>query len=205
MNQTSGEWNARYGEGEQIWSGEPNSLLVRELSGVTAARIVDVGCGEGADAIWLARRGWQVVAVDVSGVAIERAKSNEAKQPISQTGLSVDWRLGAFEHLPIDEPGFDVVSAFYPSLHKADGTALARLLGAVRPGGTLIFVHHAQIDRERALERGYDPADYLSDTDVAAALGRGWRVEAHDVLEGDIRGGAGAHHRHDVLLRARRR
>ncbi len=204
MDSTSGEWNARYGEGEQIWSGEPNSLLVRELSDVAPARIVDVGCGEGADAIWLARRGWQVVAVDVSGVAIERARKNEASQPAPREGLPVDWRLGAFEHLPIDECGFDVVSAFYPSLIKSDGTALARLLGAVGPGGTLLFVHHAHVDRERALERGYDPADYLSDTDVAAALGRGWRIEAHDVVERDVRGGAGAHHRHDVLLRARR-
>lgn len=204
MNQSSGQWDERYGEEQQIWSGSPNALLVRELSGLPPGRIVDVGCGEGADAIWLAQRGWQVVAVDVSAVAIERGKRSEANQPTEKTRFSVDWRLGAFEHLAIDDTRFDVVSAFYPALLRADGTALARLLGAVAPGGTLLFVHHANVDREKAIERGFDPDDYLNDTDVVAGLGRGWSVEAHEVLERDIHGGAGAHHAHDVLLRARR-
>ncbi len=66
-------WNERYRSSERVWSGNPNPQLVAEVAGLAPGRALDVGCGEGADAIWLARRGWDVVATDISGVALERA------------------------------------------------------------------------------------------------------------------------------------
>ena len=60
------DWDAVYAGSEQVWSGDPNSVLVAEVSEVTPGTAVDVGCGEGADAIWLAQRGWRVTAFDVS-------------------------------------------------------------------------------------------------------------------------------------------
>src|SRR3954451_5532102 len=70
------EWDARYNEREgSTWSGRPNGRLVADVTGLTAGRALDVGCGEGADAIWLARRGWKVTAIDVSEVAIGRART----------------------------------------------------------------------------------------------------------------------------------
>jgi 2-polyprenyl-3-methyl-5-hydroxy-6-metoxy-1,4-benzoquinol methylase len=69
------EWDARYSEGDgAMWSGRPNGRLVAEVGSLTPGRVLDVGCGEGADAIWLAGRGWTVTAVDVSEVAVSRAR-----------------------------------------------------------------------------------------------------------------------------------
>jgi SAM-dependent methyltransferase len=66
-------WDARYAESPQIWSGRPNVVLAREAAALEPGRALDLGCGEGADAVWLAQRGWRVTAVDISGVALERA------------------------------------------------------------------------------------------------------------------------------------
>jgi 2-polyprenyl-3-methyl-5-hydroxy-6-metoxy-1,4-benzoquinol methylase len=66
-------WDERYAVSEQIWSGEPNVALVAEVDDLEPGTALDVGCGEGADAIWLANRGWQVTAIDVSDIALQRA------------------------------------------------------------------------------------------------------------------------------------
>lgn len=193
------DWDAQYVGEERVWSGNPNSLLVSETGELDAGSALDVGCGEGADAIWLASRGWRVTAVDVSTVAIERARAaGEA------AGVEVDWRLCGLEEFPLPEQGFDLVTAFYPALLRADDRGLSRLLGAVAPGGILLFVRHADVDRERSLAHGFDRKDYLGSEHVAQALGADWTLEAHETRERDIRGGAGAHHKLDVILRARR-
>ena len=67
------EWDARYAEADRVWSGNPNGALVAEVAGLLPGRALDVGCGEGADAVWLAGRGWDVTALDVSKIAIDRA------------------------------------------------------------------------------------------------------------------------------------
>ena len=70
-------WDERYRTKPQMWSGKPNPQLVREAGGLKPGKALDLGCGEGADAIWLAQQGWTVTAVDVSAVALERAQSHE--------------------------------------------------------------------------------------------------------------------------------
>src|SRR4051812_46119146 len=68
------DWDARYNESERIWSGEPNGALVAEMANVLPGRALDVGCGEGADAVWLAQHGWDVTALDVAKPALERGE-----------------------------------------------------------------------------------------------------------------------------------
>lgn len=65
-------WEHHYGQRDQVWSGNPNPQLLREVTAVTPGTALDVGCVEGADAIWLAERGWQITTVDISTVAIAR-------------------------------------------------------------------------------------------------------------------------------------
>ncbi|MEU8038463.1 bifunctional NAD(P)/FAD-dependent oxidoreductase/class I SAM-dependent methyltransferase [Streptosporangium sp. NPDC049078] len=134
-------WDLRYRESDRIWSGNPNVVLVREITGVEPGSALDLGCGEGADAIWLARRGWRVTATDISGVALERAARHAASADV--TGL-VDWQR---HDLGVSFPQgvFDLVSAHF--LHSPGDMPRERILrtaaSAVAPGGTLLIVGHA--------------------------------------------------------------
>lgn len=195
------EWDARYGENaEGIWSGEPNHALVVEAGGLAPGRALDVGCGEGADSVWLASRGWQVVGLDPSGVALDRARAGA-----TAAGVDVTWVHAELAEVADDLPagGFDLVTAFYPTLFTDTGPldALTRL---VAPGGSLLVVHHADVDPERAREHGFDPAELLQPADVVAGLPEGWTVEVDERRERLISGGAGAHHSDDLVVRVRR-
>src|SRR4051794_17635683 len=179
-------WDARYASTDQVWSGEPNGAVVTELTGAVAGRAVDVGCGEGADAVWLAQHGWQVTALDVSGVALQRAE-----QAAGRAGVDVHWVHAGLMDAELDGQ-FDLVSAQYPALPRTpDGRTVRTLLDLVAPGGILLLAHHADIDVEHAKEQGFDPADFISLDDVATALDEGWRVEAYERRPRTVTGGAG--------------
>jgi SAM-dependent methyltransferase len=194
------EWDERYASAEQVWSGRPNGALVAEVAGLRPGRALDVGCGEGADVVWLAQQGWDVTGLDVSQVALDRAAMHAR-----QAGASVRWVHADLVQAQLPAGAFDLVSAQYPALLRTPGDDAERaLLAAVAPGGTLLVVHHADIDPEEAKARGFDPADYVGPADVAALLDDGWRVEVDEKRSRDITGGAGAHHTHDLVLRARR-
>jgi SAM-dependent methyltransferase len=195
------DWDARYRARDgAIWSGQPNGRLVAEVAGVTPGRALDVGCGEGADAIWLAQRGWTVTAIDISEVAICRAR--EASR---RAGASVEWICGDALQTPFPAHSLDLVSMQYPALPKAAGeAAVRRLLDTVRPGGLLLAVYHDLDDehREHMKSRGVDPADYVGADDLGRLLGADFTVELHAV-EPRIDPPHDTPHIADVVLRAR--
>lgn len=195
-----GEWDQRYAETEQIWSGRPNGALVGEVSGRPPGRAVDVGCGEGADAVWLAGQGWAVTALDVSSVALERAAARA-----EQAGAEVRWLHAGLLEARLGPASFDLVSAQYPALPRtADRAAERTLLSLVAPGGMLLVVHHV-LDELYAGAHGFDPADYVRPGDVVELLDENWELETYETRQRSVTGGAGAHHTADVVLRARRR
>ena len=195
------EWDERYGTAEQIWSGNPNGALVAEVLALPPGRALDVGCGEGADAVWLARRGWQVTALDVSRVALARAEHHAA-----DAGVQVTWVHAGLVEAALPAGGFDLVSAMYPVLRKTPGAVAERaLVDLVAPGGTLLVVHHAIEPLAHGHDGGFDPAQYALPQDVAAVLDAGWQLEVHERRPRSVAGGGGAHHVEDVVLRARRR
>ncbi|MFF8592164.1 class I SAM-dependent methyltransferase [Streptomyces sp. NPDC015220] len=195
------EWDNRYAERQQLWSGRPNGALVAEVAGLAPGRVLDVGCGEGADAIWLAAAGWDVTALEVSGVALERAVGHAR-----DAGLTVRWVHAALTEAPLPPASFDLVSAQYPALLRTPDAAAERaLLAAVAPGGVLLLVHHAGMETRHAHDDGFDPADYVWPSMVAALLDEDWEVEVDEQRPRAVPdGGAGAHHTDDVVLRARR-
>jgi len=137
-------WDDRYGSADRLWSGQPNAQLVAQVADLAPGEALDVGSGEGADAIWLASRGWTVTGVDISAVALQRAESHAAASG-AEVARRITWRREDLVTWVPARESFDLVSAQYmhmPSPLRED--LQARLAAAVRPGGTLLIVgHHA--------------------------------------------------------------
>jgi SAM-dependent methyltransferase len=196
------EWDRRYGESDRVWSGQPNGALVAEVSGLSPGSALDVGCGEGADAVWLAQQGWDVTALEVSGVAIDRAAAHA-----HGAGAEVRWVHAGLVEADLPDATFDLVSAQYPALLRTPDHAAERaLLAAVAPGGVLLFVHHAVIaDHHGDHESGFDPADYVTPETMLAVLDDDWTVERQEKRPRITpASGAGAHHAEDLIVRARK-
>ncbi len=199
-------WDSFYAgeEGDRPrWSGRPNGSLVGEVEDLPPGTALDVGCGEGADAIWLAQRGWQVTAVDPSGVALERAEV-----AAREVGVDVRWVRAGLTEVPGGAGQHDLVSAQYAVLSRTEGdAAVGALLDAVAPGGTLLVVHHL-LDAGHAGhggEHGFDPADHLTPGRVLPHLRDRWTVEVHATRPRPGDHHSGARHVDDVVLRAVRR
>jgi SAM-dependent methyltransferase len=192
-------WDEMYRSRDQIFSGNPNSVLVAETIGLPPGRALDVGCGEGADALWLARRGWGVTAVDISGIALRRAAA------ATGTKGRVAWVQANLTTTPPPTGAFDLVSLHYfPLMRRPGHTALRGLLDAVAPGGTLLFATHALSDLAPRQEEGFDPADYYQPDDIAQLLGPAWNVLINETRPRAAQVPAGTHHTHDAVLRALR-
>ena len=196
----SAEWDARYTGNERLWSGAPNATLVSEIARLPAGRVLDVGCGEGADAIWLAEQGWQVTALDVSQVALDRA----AAQAVDR-GVTITWLHAGLVEAQLAEDSFDLVTAQYPALPRTeDNAAELALMRAVAPGGVLLIVHHPTPTAAEAEVHGFHPDDYVSPAGVAALLPDTWALEVDETRPRHVATGAGSHHTEDVIVRARR-
>ncbi|WP_318215683.1 class I SAM-dependent methyltransferase [Streptomyces sp. SCL15-6] len=134
-------WEARYRDTDRVWSGRPNELLVREAGDLTPGTALDLGCGEGADAVWLAGRGWHVTGVDISATALERAAVHAADAGV---GDRVAWERHELGR-SFPEGSFDLVSAHYLQSPVAldQRAVLGGAANAVADGGTLLVVMHA--------------------------------------------------------------
>ena len=141
-NEADAVWDEHYSAKPRVWSGRVNAQLaaavsVGDLSGGSA---LDLGCGEGADAIWLAERGWSVIAVDISPTALSRARADAADRGV---GELIDFQQHDLtESFP--EGSFDLVSAqFLHSMVDMDRPGiLRRAAAAVAAGGSLLIVDH---------------------------------------------------------------
>ncbi|MGY6501096.1 MAG: FAD-dependent oxidoreductase [Acidimicrobiales bacterium] len=202
------DWDRRYGE-DRMWSGNPNGTLVAEVSDLDPGRALDVGAGEGGDAVWLAERGWTVTASDISGRALERVAAEAERR-----GLSIDClRVDANATDAFGSGAFDLVSAQYASIPRTpDGRALRNLLDAVAPGGTLLVVSHdlapmrAPVDTAQH-SRAFDADAYVRVEDVVATLGADphWDIVRHETRPRPPGAASASHHVDDIVLRARRR
>jgi SAM-dependent methyltransferase len=136
-------WEGHYRQREQVWSGNPNAVLVDVVGELPAGRALDLGCGEGGDAIWLAGLGWQVIAVDVSSIALQRVVARAAAEGVAdridfqQHDLAQTFPVGIF----------DLISAqyFHSPLEFPRVRILQAAARAVAPGGLLVVVDHASI------------------------------------------------------------
>jgi thioredoxin reductase/SAM-dependent methyltransferase len=196
------DWEKQYRAHPMLWSGLPNPPLVEHAAGLAPGAALDVGCGEGADAIWLAGRGWQVTGVDLSPTALERAAAHAG-----ETGVTVDWRQGdATDGVP--DGVFDLVTSHFLHLSgEQRRTLFPRLASAVAPGGTLLLVGHDLSDLEIGASRPHSPDLFFTAQEVAATLDDG----AWDVVVAEARPRPAKPHEgdvttvHDAVVVARRR
>jgi SAM-dependent methyltransferase len=194
-------WDDRYRSASRLWSGRPNPQLVAQTAGLAPGDALDAGCGEGADAIWLARHGWTVTAVDVSAVALERAAANAGAEGAANR---ITWRRADLLSWDPGRHRFDLVSAQFMYLPgDAFDSLHQRLAAAVRPGGTLLVVAHHFDDLDANVSRTGSPDMFPSAAEMAAALAPAeWDIRVATVIgrpATDLDGHA------DTVLRATRR
>lgn len=139
-DETAEFWEARYSQKDQIWSGKVNPVMAGIVETMAPGRALDLGCGEGGDALWLADRGWTVTAVDVSQVALDRAAARA--DAVGATGITWE-RHDLTATFPVGP--FDLVSAqFFQSPIEFPRMALLRQAAELlAPGGVLLSVSHA--------------------------------------------------------------
>ncbi|MQA15298.1 MAG: methyltransferase domain-containing protein [Pseudonocardiaceae bacterium] len=193
-------WDQRYSSRNQLFSGAPNGVLVTEVTDLPAGRALDVGCGEGADARWLARRGWHVTAVDISRVALDRAAAEAAA-----ISPDVTWTHADLTATAPPTNAFDLVSLQYlPLPHQPGHTALRGLLTAVAPGGTLLVASHHLADLPPATDHGFDPNRYYQPEEIAGLLDNTWTVLVNEARPRTAPAPPGTGHNYDTVLRAQR-
>ncbi|PZR54403.1 SAM-dependent methyltransferase [Xylanimonas oleitrophica] len=137
-------WEERYAGAGNVWSGRPNATVVQVVSGLEPGRALDLGCGEGADVVWLARQGWRATGLDISATAVDRARRAAAA-----AGLPDDEARFEVADLSAWEPSaaYDLVTAafFQSPVHLPRAEVLRRAAAAVVPGGHLLVVTHATV------------------------------------------------------------
>jgi SAM-dependent methyltransferase len=170
-------WDERYRSAQRVWSGQPNPQLVAEVSGRPPGLALDAGCGEGADAIWLAGQGWTVVAADISGVALERA-ARHAGETDPAAAARITWQRADLLADPPGPDSFDLVSAQFIQLPPEPRARLfGSLAAAVREGGVLLVVGHHPSDLTSGVPRPPMPELFYTADDVAGLLDSSWTVE----------------------------
>jgi 2-polyprenyl-3-methyl-5-hydroxy-6-metoxy-1,4-benzoquinol methylase len=172
-------WEARYianrGESGTVWSGRVNAAVEREASGLPAGTALDLGSGEGGDALWLARQGWTVTAIDISANALAVGAAQAAKEGVAdhiewvQADLA-SWRpsaeydlvSAAFLHSPVELPREEI---------------LRRATAAVAPGGRLLVVGHGAFPPSHEPEPDAQPLPTAEEVLAQLELPEGWVVE----------------------------
>jgi SAM-dependent methyltransferase len=142
MSETQRTWEEHYGERGQIWSGRVNVRLAEVVEPLNPGRALDLGCGEGGDAVWLAEHGWHVTAVDVSQTALDRSATLARERNVADC---IDFqRRDLMDSFP--DGMFELISAqFLHSKQPMDRERMLRTAAdAVAPGGTLLIVDHGQ-------------------------------------------------------------
>lgn len=182
-------WEERYAGRPQVWSGRANTVLVEVAAGLDPGQALDLGCGEGGDALWLAARHWQVTAVDISTIAVERGRAAAASAGLPSDRItwlaadlaswapeeSFDLVTGSFLHSPVELPRADI---------------LRRAAAWVAPGGHLLLISHAA-PPPWATQLHHHPDSFPSPDGELAALALSddeWDVLAAEVRQREATG-----------------
>lgn len=160
-------WDARYAGTELVWTAEPNRFVVEQTEHLAPGRALDLACGEGRNAVWLAERGWDVTAVDFSQQAVDKAKALAEHRDVHVEWVCDDivgWQ-------PADDARYDLALLSYLHLPPAERQLVMRTATlALRPGGRLVVVGHDRSNLTDGVGGPQDPAILLDAEELTAEL-----------------------------------
>ena len=195
-------WDERYAGRDRVWSGRANAVLAAEAADLAPGRAVDLGCGEGGDAIWLAERGWQVTGIDFSETGLARAAAHAAERGVADR---IEWRRSDLRSWTPEGEQWDLVTSHF--LHLLDDgmlEATRQMARAVAPGGTLLVVGHHADDAHTGLRWSMPGVLFTAEQLQPALDPQLFDVQVEARPRQEIRDGV-AHDVRDAVLRARRR
>jgi SAM-dependent methyltransferase len=160
------DWNSRYAGKELVWTAQPNRLFASEVADLPPGRALDLACGEGRNAVWLAEQGWRVTGIDFSDVAIAKAGELAASR-----GVEVEWVVGDVLAVELERLAFDLVAVLYLQLPADELAHVIRAAArTVAPGGTLLLLGHDSTNLADGHGGPKDPAVLFTPEDVVAQL-----------------------------------
>ena len=192
-------WNRRYAESDRIPASAPSRFLVAEVEGLAPGRALDLACGSGRNAVWLAEQGWRVTAVDFSEVGLHVARTLAAAR-----GASVDWLEADVTEWVPPARAYDLVCVLYMQLPAAERRlVLGRAAEAVAPGGTMLVLGHDLLNLTEGWGGPKYPEVLFTPDDVAREID-GLRLERATRVKRPVEDGGVVHEAIDALVRARR-
>ncbi len=193
----SATWDERYGVQDFIWKTEPNQFLVAEIAEIAPGRALDLACGEGRNAVWLAEHGWQVTGVDFSPVGLAKAGRLAREHDVD-----VEWVEADVVEWDPPRAAFDLVIVFYLHLPATNRTrVLAHAQDALAPGGTLLVVGHDLSNLTHGYGGPQDPTVLFTPEEVAIDLER-LRIVRADHVNRRVDTDQGSKVAIDALVRA---
>ncbi|MGD8377825.1 MAG: class I SAM-dependent methyltransferase [Acidobacteriota bacterium] len=196
------DWNRRYGEAELLWTATPNRFLAAEAEALAPGRALDLAAGEGRNAVWLAERGWTVLAVDFSDVAVEKGTRLAAARQVADR---IDFRVADLRAWEPEVQGFDLVAVLYLQIPRAELVPiLGRAARAVATGGTFLLVAHDSTNLEGGYGGPQDPDLLYTAEEVVTALGGSLQIEKAHPVERPVETDEGIRVAIDCLVRGNR-
>jgi SAM-dependent methyltransferase len=164
MDQAS--WDRRYSQAELVWSATPNQFFAEEVAPLTPGRALDLGTGEGRNAVWLAERGWDTTAVDFSATGVEKARAlAEAR------GCSVTWIVDDLLTFQPAPRAFDLIALVYihlPALQRRH--VLTAAVRGLAPAGRLVVVGHDRSNLVAGVGGPQDPSILFTPEEIVRDL-----------------------------------
>ncbi|MEQ6903220.1 class I SAM-dependent methyltransferase [Nocardioides sp. YIM 152588] len=203
-------WDERYSAEHRVWSGRPNQRLVEQAADLEPGTALDVACGEGGDAIWLARQGWRVTAVDVSTVALAKVAEHAADAGVADRITTAPYDALA-DPRPAPGATFDLVTVSFLHVPEPDFAPIyAGIADAVAPGGRLLVTAHHPEDVNSGVRRPHGPGLLFEPDRVLATLGAdadgsAWEVEVAETPVREQQMPEGPMKVRDTVVRLRRR
>lgn len=191
------DWNRRYADVENLWSAKPNRFLVAEVADVPPGRALDLACGEGQNAIWLATLGWDVTGVDFSDVAIEKARARAERD-----GVGVEFVCADLLTYAPQVGAYDLVLLLYFHLPPDElRLVLAKGVSALAEGGTFVILGHDRTNVTDGVGGPSDPTIQYTPDELAREL-HGLEIRKATRVLRDVEGADRP--AIDALVRARR-